>query len=482
MPPRYAATVSCPSCGTRFQAPIEQILDVRVDPSVRNRVMGGAINVAVCPSCGTGGALGLPFIYHDPEKEVALLYLPIESGANEVERQQAAGRLTRQLMDAMAPEERKGYLLQPETFINLETLVKRVLEIEGVSEEDMARSQHQRELLGTLLEAEEETWGSLVAEHASLVDEGLFAFIEYVIQLAGASGAGTQQAEKLEALHTFLVEETETGRLLRERSDVIRQFAEDPNRDTLLEALSKAPDEQTIDLLVQNGVSLMDYAFFQKLNQRIEEASPDEASALQRLRRGILDRRDALVEQSDDVVRERAQLLEKLLMTQDPKRMASSHLSELDELFFGVLGVQLQDAQQSQDKQAVAALQRVAATVNEVIEGTMPPEIALTRRLMAAPSDEQLEAQLRTVRKMLTPEFLQFLEALESSMREEGQEDAADRVVTIRAKAREIAPAPADGDGGGAPVAGPAARPAEQRDGPGASEERTASGLIIAKR
>ena len=141
MPPRYYAAVNCPACGTRFQTPVEQILDVRVDPDVRNRMLGGGVNVAVCPSCGTGGSLNLPFVYHDPEKEVALLYLPVEVGNGEIERQQAAGRLTRQLMDGLPQEERKGYLFQPETFLTIENVVKRVLELEGVTEDDMARNQ-----------------------------------------------------------------------------------------------------------------------------------------------------------------------------------------------------------------------------------------------------------------------------------------------------------------------------------------------------
>lgn len=150
MPPRYAAAVTCPSCGTRFQAPVQQILDVRVEPDVTSRVLSGSVNVAQCPSCGTGGALNIPFVYHDPAKEMALLYLPVEAGANMVEREKVAGQLTRQLMDAMPPEEKKGYLLQPETFISMETLVKRVLELEGVSADEMARSQSQREFVGTL--------------------------------------------------------------------------------------------------------------------------------------------------------------------------------------------------------------------------------------------------------------------------------------------------------------------------------------------
>ncbi len=485
MPPRYAAAVTCPSCGTRFQAPVQQILDVRVEPDATSRVLSGRVNVAQCPTCGTGGALNLPFIYHDPAKEIALLYLPVDSGANLVQRQKVAGQLNRQLLDAMPPEEKKGYLLQPETFISLETLVKRVLELEGVSEEEMARSQSQREFVGTLLQAPQEQWPELVSENEALMDEGLFAFLEYVMQLTQSAPQANSDIETIEALHEYLVQQTDIGRDLAMRAEILRSFAEDPSAESLLEALIKATDDETISVLVQSGISLMDYGFFQRLVGRIDEASAVEKSALQVLRRKILDVRDEIVDAGETDVRDRSVLLGKLLSTEDPVRMARSHLSELDDLFFTVLGAQLQEAQQRGDQQGTEDLQRVATAVNRVMESTMPPELALTRRLMAAPSDEVLVEQLQAIRELLTPRFLQFLEALEGSMREQGQDASADRLVEIRAKAQQVAP-------DGVPQVGPQAESASAPPAPPATpaedvrpadgEERTPSGLIIARR
>ncbi|MCJ7549014.1 MAG: CpXC domain-containing protein [Anaerolineae bacterium] len=483
MPPRYAAAVTCPSCGTRFQAPVQQVLDVRVEPDVTSRVLSGSVNVARCPSCGTGGALNLPFVYHDPAKEIALLYLPVDSGADMVARQKVAGQLTRQLLDAMPPEEKKGYLLQPETFISLETLVKRVLDLEGVSEEEMARSQSQREFVGTLLQAPQEQWPELVSENEALIDEGLFAFIEYVLQMTQAAPQAGSDAATIEALHEYLVQQTDIGRALAVRAETLRGFAEDPTGESLLAALIEAADDETIGVLVRSGMPLMDYGFFQQLVGRIEEASDEESSALRVLRRKILDARDEIVAAGEANVRDRSVLLGKLLSTKDAVRMAGSHLSELDDLFFTVLGAQLQEAQQRNDQQAVADLQRVATAVNQVMESTMPPEMALTRRLMAAPSDEVLMEQLQAIRQLLTPRFLQFLESLEGSMREQGQEEGADRLMQIRAKAQQVAP-------GGAPQVAPQTAPANAPPAPPAEsvqrsadgQERTPSGLIIARR
>jgi hypothetical protein len=436
--------------------------------------LSGTVNVAVCPACGTRGALNIPFVYHDPDEEVALLFLPVDAGPNEVERQKAAGQLTRQLMDNMPPEERKGYLLQPETFISMDSFVKRVLELEGISDEEMERSQQQRELMQKLLEASEEEWPTILEENEELVDEGLFALLEYIMQLGASMGQETEGTEKVAALHEHLVEQTELGQTLSQRSEVVRGFVEDPTRESLLDALTQAPDDETVQVLVQSGLPLMDYGFFQALNKRIEEAeSTEDEASLRALRRQILDTRDELVEQSESLTQERRMLLGKLLATEDPVKMAASHLSELDDLFFAVMAGEMEAADQQGDQAAVRELREVAAAVNRVMEGNMPPEIALTRQLLTATSDEQLERQLKENEEMITPRFMQFLDGLKTSMTEQGQDEAVERLNDIQAKARKYVSA--------AMPEAPSPQPRPQVDSDSDSEERTPSGLIIAK-
>lgn len=506
MPPRFVAAVTCPSCGTRFQTQVEQILDVRVDPSARNRMIRGNVNVAVCPSCGTAGSLNIPFVYHDPEKKAALLYLPAEAGSNEVERQKAAGRLTRQLMDSMPTEERKGYLLQPETFITMDSMVKRVLELEGISEEEIAQSQESQELLGHFLSVEEDEWPNVLEENEEKITEGFFSLLQYVMQVSAQQGAETEEAEKINALHEFMVQQTDVGQQIQARSEVVRDFAENPSRDTLLEALVNAPDEDTVTMLIQSGISLIDYTFFQKLLQMIEETDdPERVETLRALRRKILDLRDEMVEQSEVVMRQRAVLLNKLVNSETPKKMASSHLSELDDIFFMVLSSQIEEAEEAGNEEHLEELRGVAQVVNEVMEGNLPPEVALIRRLMVAPSDEQLRELMEARREVLTPRFFLYLQVLEASAREEGQAESAERIDDIRGIATSIAPdaasqaesiqaeaeqqqpaavqQPTDQPGSARkrPAGGPVLleRQDEEEDEGPSSERRTPSGLII---
>jgi hypothetical protein len=341
----------------------------------------------------------------------------------------------------------------------------------------MAQAQRQREFVVELLQAEQSAWPDMVTENIGLIDEGAFAFLEYLLQLA-ASGQQIAEPQKLEDLHEYLVHETEMGRTLALRSEIFRAFAETPTRESLLEALVSAPDDETVTLLVQSGINLMDYGFFQTLVKRIDTAeSPEEKTALQTLRRLILDMRDDLMKQSEGEVRERTELLAKLVRSADPERLASSHLSELDEMFFAVLGAQMREAQQHSDQEAVESLQRASTAVNRVIEGTMPPEIALARRLMAVP-DDRLDQTLQANGQLLTPRFLDFLDAMGQSLVDQGQEEAAERLARVAARARKIAPAGAEAGQG--PDDAEQAAPADRSGSD--SETRTPSGLIIAKR
>lgn len=486
--PSAIARVSCPVCRTEFQTYIEQILDARVDPGVKNRVLGGAVNVAVCPRCGNGGALNLPFIYHDPEHEIAMLYLPMEAGRTEMERQRFAGTLTQQLMNTLAPEERKGYLFQPETFITMESLVRRALEIEGVTEEEMQRSQNQRALISRLLEAEPESWDALLAEEAGLVDESFFGLLQYLLQMTGAASESEEDAadpaslpqeiQRFRQLYQHLIETHPIGQRLLARTEIVRGFADSPSAETLLEALVTATDDETVDVLVQMGLPLMDYGFFQALLRRVEMAeTPDEQARLKALRRRVLDARETLNKAGQDLARERMGLLEKLISSEDPLKLARSHLSELDESFVYMLQTQMREAQQQGNQPLLQALNRVVAVLNRLSEESMPPEMLFVRRALSAPDEAQLVEFLQENRAVLQPPLFQFLEALEQETRERGETEVADRLALVRAKAQELAapaePPPLRLDLPTAPKGSAASEP---------GEKQTPSGLIISRR
>ena len=311
------------------------------------------------------------------------------------------------------------------------------------------------------------------------MDEGFFGLLQYTMQVVAMSGANGEDFQKIQNGYNYLVENTAIGQRLMKRSEVLRGFADNPDKTSFVDALVAAPDDDTVTVLVQSGISLMDYAFFQMLVQRMESAEdPVEKERLAELRRTILRVRDEIMEASQQVARNRAALLDKLLATEDPLRMARSYLSELDDALAMVLRSELTAARNRGDNETYEALQRVARVINQVTEENMPPEVTLARRLLTAPSEEQMREMLQNNRQLLQPSFFQFLDTLESTTREQGEPETAEQLAKIRVIAQQyMPPQPEAAPQAGAPSQAPSASPQAPPD----SETRTPSGLIIAK-
>jgi hypothetical protein len=439
MPQVLLARVNCPNCQNQLQVPVEQILDVRADPDAKGRVLNGMVNLLVCPNCGMGGTLSLPFLYHDPDKELALVYMPIEAGRDDLERQQAIGRLTGEVMDSLPPEERKGYLLQPQMFLTLENLINKILEADGVTPEMIEERRARGELLQRMLEAtSDEVLEAMIKENDAAIDVDFFQMLAMNLEFVQAAGqaAGVQ---RILALRNRLLELSTEGQVIKARSEMVQALRDEPTRDKLVELLVQAPDERTRELLIVFGRPLLDYLFFQALTARIE-SMPDKAEKkrLTGLRAEVLAIRDRLDEETRALYGERSALLRDLLLSDDPEALAQDRFSELDQAFFNVLTANLEEAQTKGDTEALGALQAIWGLVLGLMEEALPPELQFFNRLMAAEDEAEIEQVLQENPDLVTERMLRFLEGAEANMREEGQAEAADHLALALQKARGL--------------------------------------------
>ena len=171
-----AASVTCPACGTQFSVQVYSIIDVGQDPQQKQQFLSGQLNQARCPQCGTGGMLATPFLYHDPGKQLALVFLPSSLNMPEDRQQRLIGQLTNEAMMSLPPEERRSYLFQPAVFFRMEGLMKRILEADGITEEMLAAQEAKVRLIEEFLETQgdEDTLRSLADEHRQSLDYGFF--------------------------------------------------------------------------------------------------------------------------------------------------------------------------------------------------------------------------------------------------------------------------------------------------------------------
>jgi len=419
---------------------VDQILDVRADPSAKTRVLNGLVNVAVCPECGAGGALGLPFLYHDPDQELALVYMPMEAGRDNLERQQAIGQLTSAVMNSLPSEERKAYLLQPQVFLTLENLSNKILEADGVTPEMIEEQRAKGELLQRMLDAtSDEVLEAMIRENDAVIDADFLRLLDLNLEVTQATGQAAD-VPRLLALRNKLLELSREGRAVTARREMLEALRAEPTREKLVELLVQASDEPTRELLIVFGRPLLDYLFFQSLTSRIEATSDvAERERLTALRTQVLEIRDRLDEQTRALYEERSALLRDLLLSDDPEALARRRFEELDQAFLNLLTANLEEARAANNEEAVRSLQALWGLVLRLMEESLPPELQLLNRLIVAEDDAEIDRLLQDNRGLVTERLVRVIEQAGANVREEDESETAERLASLLEKVRGIA-------------------------------------------
>ncbi len=418
--------VNCPRCRTPIQADVEQLFDLNIDPQAKQRLLSGGVNVVNCPTCGYTGNVSVPIVYHDPDKELLLTFFPPDMGTPVNEQERMIGPLINRVVDRLPAEKRKAYLLRPQAMLTFQTMIDRILEADGITKEMIEEQEQRLNLLRRLLststpEAREE----IIRQEESIIDEGFFMMLAQLAEVSMQQGE-QRTAQALAGLQAELLEHTNLGRELKERSDetqaAVRSLQEAQEkgltREKLLDLLVEAPTETRLVALVGLARTGLDYQFFQILSLRIEQATGEEKTRLLTLREKLLDLTRQIDEEIQKQMDEAAKLLETILNAPDIEKATMEHMAEFNDAFVNVIKSELQDAQQRQDGDRFGKLQKIIRILQQA---STPPEVELVEQLIGAADEEGRRQILEANSEMVTSEFLQLLNQLAVQSETEGQ-------------------------------------------------------------
>lgn len=409
----------CPRCKAPVAAEIEQLFDLNVNPQSKQRLLSGQVNVIHCPACGYEGMLGTPIVYHDPDKELLLTFVPSELGLPANEQEKLIGPLLNQVMNKLPPEKRKAYLLRPQTMFTFQTLIERVLEADGITRQMIDEQQKRLNLLQRILSTPQaESRLEIVKQEEALIDASMFSLLTRLIESALAQG-DERGARVLAAIQKELLDNTPIGQEIKKQSEEAQQAVqmlqeaaqEGFTRQKLLDLVIQTAESDvklsTIVSMTRNG---MDYTFFQMLAERIEQASDEEKTHLENLRQKLLDFTRKVDEQLQLQLEDSRKLLNQILAAENVETATQEHLGELDAYFVEVLQQELNAARSNGDLERIAKLQQVNGVLEQA--SAPPPELALIEQLLEAPSYDERMKLLQEKSEMVTPEFVQMLSAL----------------------------------------------------------------------
>ncbi len=312
--------IACPRCKQPITANVEQLFDVTADPAAKQRLLGGASNMARCPHCGFEGRLATPIVYHDADKELLLTYFPSELGMPLPEQEKLVGPMITQVTNRLPAEKRKAYLFNPVANLTYESMIETILGKDGITPEMIKAQQERLNLIDKLLAASApDVRSQLIKDNTALVDEQFFVLFSRLLQ-AGLGGGQEALAKQLSDVQTQLLAETEVGRRLQESvseleaaSKALQDAGPSLTREKLLDLVMQAPNDGRVKAYVSLARNGMDYVFFQNLTEKIDKATGDSKKKLEQLREKTLEYVNEVDKQVEARGKRAQDLLDKIL-------------------------------------------------------------------------------------------------------------------------------------------------------------------------
>lgn len=437
--PPQVIGVTCPNCNTPFPTQLFTIVDVGQDPVLKNVLLQGQLNVAVCPRCGSGGGLTTPMLYHDPEHQFLGVYVPEQVAVRE--QQKVIGDLSKRLMDGLPQEDRRGYMLTPKQFLSYQSMLEAILENEGITREMMDKQRRQLQLIEQGLVALQDPEGLrlLAKESDADFDDQFFSLLNMVTESA-ASGGDAEAARELLELRERLIDLTTWGEGVKRQRAAVAQLKPDTTREDLLNMIVASDDPRVAEALILSASRRADYSFFEALTRRIDAAqaagNAKEAERLTELRQRLLETLDRYDEMQQAAIQQYTQILGEILAADDIRRAVMEHAQYIDQTFISVVGANLENAKQRGAGAAVRRLQEVWDAAIELLNINAAPEVELLNDLLTAEYPAGTRKILSENREVITPEFISALDELIGQLQGEGAEEVAQRLRQIRSQAQ----------------------------------------------
>jgi hypothetical protein len=347
------------------------------------------------------------------------------------DRERLTGSLVNALMSTLPAEKLKGYFFNPRIMLSMQSLIEEVLKADGLTDEMIERQRNRGRVLQDLLRAldEPEQLEHLIEENRESIDYSFFLTLSAAAEDSAASGQ-TELSDRLLRLRQVLLDKLEVT--LPEPLSLQTPRAE------VLDRILQVEDEATRRAFVLYNRPLLDYAFFQELTGRIEQATADEAESLRGLRSELLELTEQLDKEAHAAQQAKIQLLQEVLDSADPVRTLRERKQEIDLLFLGVLAGALRAAEESEDADEMERLRSLNDAALAVLQEDLPPELRLVNDLLAAQFPEGTEELLRQRRDQWNEGLLQVLDVLAQDLSAQGRSEQAQRLRSIQEQTKGL--------------------------------------------
>ncbi|MFN2128363.1 MAG: CpXC domain-containing protein [Anaerolineales bacterium] len=428
--------IECPNCRQTIVADIDRLFDVNDDPTAKQKLLSGAFNIVKCPYCGFQGQASTPIVYHDPDKELLLTFIPPDVNISRDEQERIIGIMINQITNRLPQEKRKGYLLQPQATLTVQGLIERVLEAEGITKEMIQAQQDKLKLIQHIAEQEnDDLVKEIIQQEDKIIDSEFLVILQRLAEAAAASG-DEETAERLSHILELILETSTFGQQVKSQSEEIeaamldlREAGDDLSREKVLDLILNAPNETRLQALVNLVRPVMDYSFFLLLSERIDRARGEGRSRLVKLRNDLIEMTKEYDKQIEAIISDKRRLIEQILSSPDVKDATIKALPVVDEFFLSELNQKLELARKNGD---LAEIEKINSIFEIIKEASAPPkEVEFIEKLIKTADSAERQKMLEENADKITPEFTNLLSSVVMQTQESDNKELAEKTSEV---------------------------------------------------
>jgi len=407
---------NCPNCKQPIITEIQQVIDVGNNPGLKEPLLSGGINFAKCQVCGFQGQISVPIVYHDAGKELLYTFSPPDANKTMEEKETALAPLLKKIIDNLTPEERKGYLFQPQAMLSMESLVKNVLLKDGITEEMIQDQQKKIKLLDTLFNQEVDQLTDTVKKNNEEIDREFFAIFAEIAQKIVAS-QDEKSIKKIQAIQDVLMAETDIGKEIfaetkeiQAASQSLEALGKNLTRGSLLELIISAPSKERVKAITSLARPAMDYEFFQMFTERIEKSAEDIRKNLIEKRNMMLKITQEIDQQVQDRLNNAVEQINLLLKMEPLEEAILQNLDKIDQFFIQALSAELERATTEKQNERKEKLELLLHKIQEI---STPVEMKIVEQLMTiADNEEELNNLLEEMEDQISSQLVDYLSSI----------------------------------------------------------------------
>lgn len=414
---------SCPNCQQPLITDIFQVVDVKINPRLKELLLAGGLNFAQCQICGFQGQLPVPLVYHDGEKELLLTFSPPDANKTMEEKESALAPLLKQVTESLAPEERKGYLFQPKAMLTMNNLVKNVLLADGITEEMLQAQQDQMKLLERFFTAEGENLNKEIRDNQEKIDQEFFALFAEIAQQVITS-RDEKAIEKIKQVQDALMEETEVGRSIKAEAEEIKSATQslealgnNLTRASLLDLIIAAPNQERVKAFAGLVRPALDYEFFKMFTDKIENSNAEQRKEMVARRNLLLKVTQEIDDQLNERMTEAKNHLEEILESESIEEALLQNIGIVDQIFVQVVSSELNASKDNKNTEREGKLKELLQNIQRL---TAPPELEVVEALLQVSEDEKKVNELiGELDEQIVPRVIEYLTAIISNYEEQ---------------------------------------------------------------